>query len=108
MLPEDSQERKVSIRGRDIIFKCQQLIPSINEKTIGRVINDGCGDINNNRINKSGGEFTTSSPTHPEKMNGDVPIKERDDLYESMLGSIEYELKKLNLEIPDMLVNIQN
>ena len=41
-------------------------------------------------------------------MNGDVPIKERDDLYESMLGSIEYELKKLNLKIPDMLVNIQN
>ena len=58
------------------------------------VIIDECGGIDTNMINESEAEYTTSPPTHPEEKNVNVPIKERDDLCESRLGSIEYESKK--------------
>lgn len=61
---------------------------------VGTVIIDGCGGIDTNMINDSGAEYTTALPTHPEEQNINVPIKQRDDLYESRLGSIEYESKK--------------
>lgn len=61
---------------------------------VGTVIIDGCGGIDTNMINDSEAEYTTSLPTHPEEQNINVPIKQRDDLYESRLGSIEYESKK--------------
>lgn len=47
----------------------------------------------------------TSLPTHAEKTNVDFPIKERDHLYESRLESIEYVLRKLNLNVLDTLAN---